>query len=109
MYQKSDCFVNPSFYEGMPNAVLEAMACGLPIVASDIPGNDAVVRHNDTGILFDLAKPGALREALATLAQDRAAANLMGQRGRVQAEQNFSWVNVAAQYAELFQEVTSAS
>jgi len=103
IYQRSHCFVNPSFYEGMPNAVLEAMACGMPVVASDIPGNDAVVRHAETGLLFTLGKPGALREALLSLLQDRGTALLMGQRGRAQAEQNFSWATVAAHYAALFE------
>jgi glycosyltransferase involved in cell wall biosynthesis len=102
VYQRSDCFVNPSFYEGMPNAVLEAMACGLPVIASDIPGNDAVVQHGVTGLLFSLNEPHALRNALAQLVNDGAAGCRMGNAGRASAERDFSWMTVARQYAEVF-------
>jgi glycosyltransferase involved in cell wall biosynthesis len=57
VYQSADCLVNPSLYEGMPNAVLEAMACGLPVVASKVPGNDALVLDGETGFLFELEEP----------------------------------------------------
>ena len=64
IYRSSDCFVNPSLYEGMPNVVLEAVACGLPVIASRVAGNDAVVRDGETGRLFDLGDPEAFRSAL---------------------------------------------
>ena len=64
IYRSADCLVNPSLCEGMPNVVLEAMACGLPVIASRVPGNDAVVRHGETGWLFDLDKPDTFRTAL---------------------------------------------
>ena len=102
IYQRSHCFVNPSSYEGMPNAVLEAMACGLPVIASDVPGNDAVVRHGESGLLFDLNRPADLHDALANLLRDRDAARQMGEKGRADAKQNFSWAKTAAEYAELF-------
>src|SRR5207245_2833077 len=47
LYQSVDCFVYPSLYEGLPNTILEAMACGLPVVASDIPGNNELVVHSE--------------------------------------------------------------
>jgi glycosyltransferase involved in cell wall biosynthesis len=102
IYQKSDCFVNPSFYEGMPNAVLEAMACAKPIVASCVAGNDAVVQHGRTGFLFQLEKPESLCRSLKTIIDDPARAEAMGQNGRDWAERNFSWRQVAASYAALF-------
>lgn len=42
-YRKADCLLNPSLYEGMPNVVLEAMACGVPAVVSNVPGNNTLV------------------------------------------------------------------
>jgi glycosyltransferase involved in cell wall biosynthesis len=102
IYQQSHCFVNPSFYEGMPNAVLEAMACGKPIVASCVAGNDAVVQHGITGFLFRLDEPASLRESLRTLIDDPARAQEMGRSGRAWVKRDFSWTRVAAAYAGLF-------
>lgn len=96
------CFVNPSLYEGMPNAVLEAMACGKPIVASRVPGNDAVVQHGITGFLFPLDQPASLRESLQALIDDPARAEEMGCRGRERVARDFSWERVAAAYVGFF-------
>lgn len=104
IYQESHCFVNPSFYEGMPNAVLEAMACGKPIIASRVAGNDAVVRHGTTGFLFPLEEPAALGESLRTMINNPARAHAMGLSGREWAKRDFSWNRVAAAYAGLFEQ-----
>jgi glycosyltransferase involved in cell wall biosynthesis len=101
--QSCDCFVNPSLYEGMPNAVLEAMACGKPVVASRISGNDAVVDHEATGLLFPLDKPGWLGESLQALIDDPARAKEMGRLGREWVTRDFSWKKVALDYIELFE------
>ena len=103
LYQESHCFVNPSFYEGMPNAVLEAMACGKPIVASCVAGNDAVVQHGTTGFLFPLDEPASLRQFLRTLIDDPIRAQEMGRSGRDWVKRDFSWNRVAAAYAALFE------
>ncbi len=97
------CFVNPSHYEGMPNAVLEAMACAKPIVASRVPGNDAVVQHGTTGFLFPLDQPASLRESLLALIDDPARAEEMGRRGREWVTRDFSWERVAAAYVGFFE------
>lgn len=101
--QSCDCFVNPSLYEGMPNAVLEAMACGKPVVASRIPGNDAVVQHEATGFLFPVGEPAALGASLAQLVNDPAQAAEMGRKGRALVEREYCWNRVADAYARLFQ------
>lgn len=102
IYRESDCLVNPSFYEGMPNAILEAMACGKPIIASCVGGNDAVVEHGCTGLLFPLDKPTALLQSIRTLMEDRSRAEEMGQKGREWVKRAFSWDTVAAAYAGFF-------
>lgn len=103
LYRQADCFVNPSLYEGMPNTVLEAMACGLPVIASDIGGNDALVKHRENGFLFSLEQPEGLREALRALAQDAELRRRMGDAGRRRVVSEFSWENVASRYVELIE------
>jgi glycosyltransferase involved in cell wall biosynthesis len=102
IYQSVDCFINPSLYEGMPNVVLEAMACALPVIASNIPGNDDLVSHGKTGLLFDLQNPSELASHLRALANDRALGQRMGRAARIVAETDYSWRNVAQRYAALF-------
>ena len=101
IYQSADCLVNPSLYEGMSNVVLEAMACGVPVIASRVPGNDELVLDGDTGFLFDLRKPAALVSALTKL-RDAGLRRRMGTLARNRAANFCSWNNVARQYVELF-------
>lgn len=104
VYQSAHCFVNPSHYEGMPNTVLEAMACGLPVAASRIPGNEDVVADGETGRLFAPGDGEGLRRALRTWAQDREAARRAGLAGRRRVEREFSWKKTAEQYLALLKE-----
>jgi glycosyltransferase involved in cell wall biosynthesis len=102
LYRQCDCFLNPSLYEGMPNTVLEAMASGLPVIASDVGGNNALVRDGQTGFLVDLAAPAALSSAMAKCARDPELHRRLGARGREIVEREFSWQSVATRYVELF-------
>lgn len=100
-YQQAYCFLNPSFYEGMPNTVLEAMACGLPVIASRIIGNEEVVRHGETGFLFDLNSPESFQNIAVQLLENETLARNMGNKGRTLAEKEFSWDSVAKDYLRL--------
>jgi glycosyltransferase involved in cell wall biosynthesis len=100
-YHDADCLLNPSLYEGMPNVVLEAMACGLPVIASEVIGNDAVVRHGKTGFLFDLQSPEEFQRALAHFLHNKDRAIEMGQAGRSWVAKDFSWDSVAKRYAHI--------
>jgi glycosyltransferase involved in cell wall biosynthesis len=102
LYQQADVVVNPSLYEGMPNVVLEAMACGVPVVASAVPGNDSLVRSGETGFLFPLGDGEALCAALREIREKPAFARTLGQNGRRRVEADFSWEQVARSYLELF-------
>jgi glycosyltransferase involved in cell wall biosynthesis len=101
IYQSVDCLVNPSLYEGMPNVVLEAMACGLPVVASKIPAHEALVLAGETGFLFDLHDPAELISALTQL-RNVDLCRRLGACSSALAAQLFSWKNVASEYAKLF-------
>lgn len=109
LYRHTDCFVNPSLYEGMPNVVLEAMACGLPVIASRVAGNDTVVRHGETGWLFNLGTPDAFYLLLREMMADPGRAKGMGEKGRFRVMRDFSWRTVAQAYADVFSESTAGT
>jgi glycogen synthase len=99
-YREANLFVFPSRHEGMPNAVLEAMAAGLPVVASRIAGNEELVVDGETGALVPTEDPGALRQALAALLPDGKRRAAMGAAGRKRVEERYTWHQVAAAYHE---------
>ena len=67
----ADVFVLPSTLEGLPGALIEAMAAGLPCIATDIPGNRELVRDGDTGSLVPVGSPEALAHAIEIMLTDR--------------------------------------
>jgi glycosyltransferase involved in cell wall biosynthesis len=99
-YQHADVFVLPSLYEGMPNVVLEAMACGLPIVATNIAGSNELVEDGVNGFLVPVRDSAALAEGLHALAQDASLRRGMGLASR-QAALSRDWTSVACQYLSL--------
>ena len=103
-YQRAHVFVNPSFYEGMPNTILEAMACALPVVATRIGGNDDLVVEGETGFLVGVAAPHEVTEALQRLRTDPKLGARLGERGRQRVVEAFDWSQVAARYVALFEE-----
>ncbi|MBI5625072.1 MAG: glycosyltransferase family 4 protein [Elusimicrobia bacterium] len=84
----ADVFVHYSRWEGLPNAVLEAMALGLPVIASDVPGNRDAVLHGETG--FIAADETALKERVLELAGDPELRRRLGHAGRKRVREAFS-------------------
>ena len=99
-YQQADVFVLPSFEEGMPNVVLEAMASGLPIVTTDIYGNRELVKDGVNGYLLPVGDSEAIRVALSRLMADTALRSRMGRAAR-QMSLAFGWDNTARAYLDL--------
>ena len=85
----ADVLLNASLAEGISNAILEGMACGLPILASDIPGNREVVEEGVNGLLFQ--GPAELAEKALRLAADPELRRRLGEAGRRIAAERFSW------------------
>jgi glycosyltransferase involved in cell wall biosynthesis len=104
-YSQANLFVYPSRHEGMPNAVLEAMACGLPVLASQIAGNEELVTHKETGLLVPAEDANALRAALSELLLDSEMRERMGAAARKRVEAQYSWQRVSREYLELMQRV----
>ena len=99
-YRSADLFVLPSFEEGMPNVVLEALACGLPVIATNIYGNRELVTHGHNGLLIPPGDSEALAQALLTLTREPEARRSMGLLARQRAEA-YGWEHTARAYLEL--------
>ena len=102
-----DLFVLPSRMEGMALTLIEAMASGLPVVATDVGGSHEVVADGKTGVLVPAEDPEALAGALRTLLLDPGMRRAFGDAGRIVAEQRFSVERMARDYAALYDEVLS--
>lgn len=104
-YLQANIFLFPSRHEGMPNAMLEAMASGLPVIASCIAGSEELVVDGKTGYLVPSEDIEALQEALKKLLGDSALRKQMGLASRQHVEENYSWEYTARQYALLLEKV----
>lgn len=103
-YSVADVFVLPSITEGMSNALLEAMAAGLPVVASNVGGNKDVITHQQSGFLVDWEDPKLCARMLMTLCSDRALRQRMGNAARRQIRA-FAMGDVAERYHSLYRAV----
>jgi glycosyltransferase involved in cell wall biosynthesis len=106
LYRQADIFVLPSEREGMPLALLEAMAMALPTVATDIAGTRDVIADQETGILVPLHDSGAMREALVQLSTNETRYSQMSLEARSRAEQ-YSWDAVGDEFERLYARVTN--
>lgn len=105
-YGAADIFVLPSVREGLPNALLEAMASGLPCIATRLPGStDTVINDGVNGLLIPPRDVGALEHALRLLLQDRALAQVLGQRARQTIEERFAMTQIAQRHLEVYRHV----
>lgn len=100
-YAGADLFVFPSRDEGMPNAVLEAMAAGLPVMGTRIAGNRDLIVDGETGLMVEADDAAGLRMGLERLVKDPELRMRMGAQGRRRVLEHFSWRAVASAYREL--------
>lgn len=102
LLEQSDIFVLPSLAEGMSNALLEAMAHGLPCIVTDIAGNNEMITHDDNGWLVPPEDSHALANALYSLAIDPELRQRLGLAAAHTVETKYSLDHVADQYLTLY-------
>lgn len=95
----------PSYREGLPKVLLEAAACGRPLIATDAPGCREIVRHGENGLLVPLRDAASLANAIEHLLGDADLRRAMGQRGRNRAVSEFSETMVAQQTLAVYREL----
>lgn len=106
LYASADVFVLPTHREGFPNVVLEAMAHGLPVIATPVGAIPEAVEDGVTGVLVPARDAGALAGALQRLCADPELRATLGRAGRERAERLFSKGAVAARLADLYGELS---
>lgn len=97
LYAEADLFVMSSIDEGMPIAVLEAMATGLPIVGTQVSGMDELIKEGENGYTVPSRSVDSLAHALAQVTRSRDALKAMGESSRVRA-QAYDWAHIADAY-----------
>jgi glycosyltransferase involved in cell wall biosynthesis len=101
-YQSATFLLHASSYEGMSNVILEALASGLPVVASKIPGNDELIEDGKNGFLFEPASGAAeLADRILPLLEDQTNWNRLSTAARSTSESRFSWNHTADLYEQL--------
>jgi len=104
----ADVFITLSERSGFASGALEAMACGLPVVASRRASTAYIVQHGATGRVLPSVDPDSLAESLAALCTDRTLRQSMGIAGRRRAE-NFTWYHVAKALSRVYENAIAAS
>jgi glycosyltransferase involved in cell wall biosynthesis len=102
IYQQAAVFVLTSEHEGTPNVLLEAMAAGLPVVATNAGGIPEIVQHGRTGFLAAQDRADELSSAIVALVQNRGLAKEMGARGRAYVEKSHSVHRLSAHLGDLY-------
>ncbi|MBB5322241.1 glycosyltransferase family 4 protein [Marinobacter oulmenensis] len=97
VYRASDVSVLPSLMEATSIAGLEAMACGLPLIGTNVGGIPAILRHHDNGLLVEPRSPEQLAEAITSLTDNPATCTQMGRRSRERTIEEFSWKAIGTQ------------
>ena len=110
-YNSADLFVLPSVVdsqgntEGLGVVLLEAMACGLPVIGSDVGGIPDIITNNKTGILIEEKDVPGISEAIKKLIEDEELRTILSKNGYYSVKHNFNWETLAKRYIEVFEDL----
>ena len=107
LYAAADCMVNPSTVDNMPISLLEAFACGLPVVSTDAGGIPDMVEHGVTGLLVPAGDADAMAREICRVLDDRTLAQSLVQAGLAEA-QKYAWPRVAALWLAAYRQAAAA-
>ena len=101
-YRQAECFVLPSLFEPFGMTAQEAMACGIPVVASKLGGIREVISSGENGLLVDPANAEEFAGAMTTLLQDQHLRDSIGERGRQVILEGYSWEAIAQRHLDFY-------
>lgn len=104
----SDIFVLPSLSEGLSNVILEAMACGLPIVATQVGGTPDIIEHGENGLLIDAMSDEQLADAVISLLKNSSLREKMSQNN-LTAVERFRWENIIGELERIYNSIVHHS
>ena len=105
LFAEVDIVVLPSYREGCPKSLIEAAACGLPLITTDVPGCHDVVQHEISGLLVPARDAQCLADAIARLDDDRALAQRLGAAARARAMHEYDEQAVIARTLAVYREL----
>jgi glycosyltransferase involved in cell wall biosynthesis len=108
-YGAADACIIPSHYEPFGWVAIEAMACGTPVIASNVGGLRLTIAHEETGLLVPPQNSGALAAAIQRVLSDPVWANTLREQSSNHVVQHFSWNRVAAQMSDLYRRLLAQS
>jgi glycosyltransferase involved in cell wall biosynthesis len=103
-YNMADIFVLPSLYDNFPNVILEAMACELPIIATNVGGVSDQIKHNENGFIVKSNCIKEMVDALLLLGNQPDLRNMFGKKNRSEIVERYSWKKSALQLLNLYNE-----
>lgn len=106
-YCAADAFVLPSYYEGISSSLIEAMACELPPIVTNVGGNVEVVRHGKNGLVVEPRNVNELSSSIARLLSDRKMIAEMGKKARADVIEGFSLKKKSSSYIKLYEKVVT--
>jgi glycosyltransferase involved in cell wall biosynthesis len=106
VYSAADLYVFPSLQDNLPSTVLEAMACGVPVVGFGVGGVSEMVRHGETGLVVEPGRVEALGSAIGELLDDTGRRRAMAEACRRVVEAEYSLERQVQRYSELYESIT---
>jgi len=105
VYQNAAVHVVPSHYEGLPTVLLEAMSCGLPVVATDIGGNNEVISSGVNGFLIPPKSPEEMARVILRLLDDAPLREKVGRAARKTIEERYTWDKIADKMLKCYEDI----
>jgi len=103
LYQNATLFVLPSYHEGLPGVLLEAMSCGLPVIATDVRGNRDIISDGENGILVPPKAPKKMAEAISMLLKNERIGKNLSKNARKTIEKNYTLDAISSNFLKCYE------